>query len=260
MSRFWADGNFAKIAAGSVVIGETLADDAPVYAGQTVLDIGCGSGNTAMSAARRRAKAIGVEPVAELLEEARKRTECEGLEADYRLGDATEMPVESGSVDLALSSFGMIFCDEPEAAVAEAARVLRPGGQLVFTSWKHGGLNDRLFALCEARGGPMPSIATARAWGREEQALRWLIPHFDNVRFEDRVFRARALNLEQWLQGMRKFLAPVRKAFEGLDEMAAADFEKELLQLGAQFNDAPDGTFYSRAEYLTVYCNKRMAA
>lgn len=260
MSRFWAEGNFAKIAAGSVVIGETLADDAPVYAGQTVLDIGCGSGNTAMSAARRRAKAIGVEPVAELLEEARKRTVCEGLEADYRLGDATALPVESGSVDLALSSFGMIFCDEPELAAAEAFRVLKPGGKLVFTSWKHGSLNDRLFALCEARGGPMPSIATARAWGREEQALPWLTPHFDNVRFEGRIFRARALDLEQWLQGMRKFLAPVRKAFEGLADGAAANFEKELLQLGAQFNDAPDGTFYSRAEYLTIYCSKRMAA
>lgn len=260
MSQFWAEGNFAKIAVASVVIGETLADDAPVYAGQTVLDIGCGSGNTAISAARRRAKVIGVEPVEMLLDEARKRTECEGLEVDYRVGSATSIPVESGSVDLALSSFGMIFCEEPEAAVAEAARVLKPGGKLVFTSWKQGSLNDRLFAMCEERGGEMPSIATARAWGREEQALRWLTPHFDMVRFEPRIFRARALSLEQWLKGMKVFLAPARKAYEGLDEAAAAAFDQELLALGAQYNDAPDQSFYSRAEYLTIYCSKRIAA
>ncbi len=260
MSAFWAEGDFSKIAVGSVIIGETLADDATVHAGQRVLDIGCGSGNAAISAARRKASVIGVEPVETSLAEARRRTAAEGLDIDYRLGSADALPVEAGSVDLALSSFGLIFCEEPEAAVSEAARVLRPGGQLVFTAWKHGSLNDCLFAKCEQRAGQMPSIAVARAWGREEQALRWLTPHFASLRFEPRVFRARALSLQHWLQGMKAFLAPVRKAYEGLDAMAAAAFDDELLALGARFNEDPAQAFYSRAEYLTIYCSKRMAA
>jgi SAM-dependent methyltransferase len=258
--EFWAEGDFAKIAVSSVVIGETLADDAPLYAGQRVLDIGCGSGNAAISAARRKASVIGVEPVEALLAEARRRTVGEGLEADYRVGSAEALPVDTGSVDLALSSFGLIFCEDPHAAAAEAARVLKPGGGLAFTAWKHGGLNDRLFAMCEQRGGSMPSITVARAWGREEQALRWLTPHFAGIRFETRVFRARALSLQHWLQGMKAFLAPVRKAYEGLDAVASAAFDEDLLALGARFNEDPTQGFYSRAEYLTIYCNKRIAA
>jgi ubiquinone/menaquinone biosynthesis C-methylase UbiE len=260
VSEFWSDGDFSKIAAGSAVIGETLADDAPVYAGQSVLAIGCGSANAAISAGRRKASVIGVEPVEALLAEARRRSAAEGLDIDYRPASAEAFPVETGGVDLALSGFGLIFREVPEAAVAEAARVLRPGGKLVFTAWKHGSLNDRLFALCERRAGWMPSIATARAWGREERALRWLTPHFASIRFEPRVFRARALSLRHWLQGMKAFLAPVRKAYEGLEPASAAAFDEELLALGARFNEAPGSGFYSRAEYLTIYCNKRIAA
>lgn len=260
MSRFWADGNFAKIATGSVVIGETLAEDAPVYAGQRVVDIGCGSGNAAMSAARRRAKVVGVEPVEELLEEARRRSAAEGLEVDYRTGSATALPLKDASVDLALSSFGLIFCEDPAAAVAEAVRVLAPGGRFVFTAWKQGSLNDRLFALCVERGEGMGSLEVARAWGRPEQALQWLGPHFAQIRFEERIFRPRALHLEQWLAGMKAFLAPVRKVYAVLDAAASARLDAELLALGREFNEAPDASYYARAEYLTIYCSKRSAA
>ena len=60
-------------------MGEVLCDAIPVYAGERVIDIGCGTGNTALAAARRRAIVAGVDSVEKLLDRARERAEFEGL-------------------------------------------------------------------------------------------------------------------------------------------------------------------------------------
>ena len=87
-SNIWEVGDFSKIAPAAQIVGEMLCDAIPVYAGDRVLDIGCGTGNTALAAARRKAQVSCTDPVPSLLEKARERAAFEGLAIEFREGGA----------------------------------------------------------------------------------------------------------------------------------------------------------------------------
>jgi ubiquinone/menaquinone biosynthesis C-methylase UbiE len=252
----WAAGDFGKIAPAAQGVGEWLCDEAPLYAGQRVLDVGCGTGNTALAAARRRTEVTGVDPVEFLLNQARQRAEFEGLTVDWRLGGAEALPCESASFDVVLSSFGLIFSGDAAGAVEEAARVLRPGGGFAFTAWCEGCLNDELFRICAAARPELQTIAGARDWGREGFVLEKLGRAFTGIRFVPRFFTARAVSVEAWLAGMKQFLAPVVLAYEGLSAAAAAELDECLLALGAAKNEAPEHGFFARVPYYEVHARK----
>ena len=106
------------------IVGELLCESIPVHAGDRLLDVGTASGNTAISAARRRAIVTGVDLVPSLLGHARKRAQAEGLEIDFQEGNAMALSFADGSFDVVLSTFGAIFAPDPHKASAEMARWL----------------------------------------------------------------------------------------------------------------------------------------
>ena len=259
-NNVWTAGEFGRIAPGAIVVSELLCDAVPLYAGQRVLDIGCGTGNTAFAAARRRTQVWAVDPVPALLDRARERAAFEGLDIVIDQGSAEALPYTNAPFDVALSTFGLVFSEDREKAIAEAARVLRPGGKLGFTSWAEGSLTDLVFAKCIERRPDLVSVAVQRGWGRLSQIPAWLRPHFRSLRIEHRKLTVRAASVEQWLSGKKKFLAPVVLAYESLDEAASADFDRELLDLGHSHNEAPEHGFFSRVAYLEVHCERLVAA
>jgi SAM-dependent methyltransferase len=102
--------------------------------GARVLDVGCGAGTDVLLAARRagpRGCAIGVD-----MTEAMRRRATEGAAAlsltnvEVRDGDAAHLPVEDGSIDVVISNGVLNLVPEKERAVAEIARVLKPGGHV----------------------------------------------------------------------------------------------------------------------------------
>lgn len=106
----------------------------PLPAGATVLDIGCGAGTDLLLAARRvgpAGRAIGVDMTAAMRERAMKGAAACGLDnVDVRKGDATRLPVDARSVDVVISNGVLNLVPEKERAVAEIARVLKPGGRV----------------------------------------------------------------------------------------------------------------------------------
>jgi cyclopropane fatty-acyl-phospholipid synthase-like methyltransferase len=76
-------GGDAAIGTRTLLIGELLCESVDLHAGERVLDVPCGSGSTALAAARRFCRVVGVD-VPELLEPARRRAQAEGLEAVVR--------------------------------------------------------------------------------------------------------------------------------------------------------------------------------
>jgi len=255
-SNLWALGDFSKIAPRAIYAGESLCDAVPLYAGDRVLDVGCGTGNTALAAARRGAQVWGVDPVPALLEKARERAAFEGLEVSFDHGGAEALPYKDGPFDAVLSTFGLVFCEDHAKAVSEAARVLRPGGRLAFTSWAEGGITDLVFAKCVERRPEMASVIVERSWGSLTQIPVWLRSHFGALRIEHRKLAIRATSVEQWLGGMKQFLSPVVMAYEGLSEIDEAELDSELLQLGRKHNEAPEHGYFKRVPYLEIHCEK----
>ena len=117
---------------------ELILDTAAIDSGESVLDIGCGNGETTRRAARAAApegRAVGVDLSEPMLAQARKRAAEDGIaNVDFVVGDAQTDPL-GGPYDVAISRFGVMFFDDPVAAFANVDRAMRPGGRLAIVSW-----------------------------------------------------------------------------------------------------------------------------
>jgi len=103
-------------------------------AGQTVLDLGSGAGLDSFLAARRvgpTGKVIGVDFAAEMVEKAKRSAETVGvMNAEFRQGEADALPGGNDSVDVIISNGVFNLCLDKPKVLAEAFRVLRPGGRI----------------------------------------------------------------------------------------------------------------------------------
>jgi SAM-dependent methyltransferase len=100
--------------------------------GREVLDVGCGDGAYALAAARAGARVTGLDRSAAALAAAGAEAEDEGLAVDLQVGDATDLPFPAARFDVVLAVTVLCFVEQPARAIAEMARVLRPGGRLVL--------------------------------------------------------------------------------------------------------------------------------
>jgi arsenite methyltransferase len=107
---------------------------APLATATTILDMGCGAGTDLLLAARHvgsSGRAIGVDMTPAMLSVAARGAAACGLEhVDTRLGDATELPADAGSVDTVISNGVLNLVPDKPRAIREIWRVLRPGGRV----------------------------------------------------------------------------------------------------------------------------------
>jgi SAM-dependent methyltransferase len=153
----------------------------------TALDIGCGEGRFCRMLRGHGIRATGLDPTAALLQRARELDP----EGDYREGRAEQLPFDSGAFDLVVSYLSLIDIPDLDAAVAEMARVLRPGGTLLIAN--------------------LSSFATAAGeqarWVRDE-AGRPL--HFPVDRYlEERVYWTswRGIRIHNWHRPLGRYMA-----------------------------------------------------
>jgi ArsR family transcriptional regulator len=98
-----------------------------------VADLGAGEGAFALLLAQRATKVIAVDSSARMIEVGREQAQRHGVKnIDYRLGDMEEIPIANGEVDLVFFSQSLHHALHPERALAEAARILVPGGRVVI--------------------------------------------------------------------------------------------------------------------------------
>ena len=139
----------------------------PNVDGKDVVELGCGTAYVSAWLARHGARPVGVDLTAEQLETARRMQAKHGLDFTLVHASAEDVPLPDASFDLAVSEYGAsIWCD-PDLWVAEAARLLRPEGELVFL------VNGTLLMLTS------PDVEPVEPAGRE-----LLRPYFGMRRFE----------------------------------------------------------------------------
>jgi ubiquinone/menaquinone biosynthesis C-methylase UbiE len=143
-----------------------LVAHANIPAGQRVLDVACGTGVVAVTAARVGAQVSALDLTPQLLERARENAELAGVRVEWREGDVEELPFEDAAFDAVLSQYGHMFAPRPEVAVGEMLRVLKPGGTIAFSTWPPELFIGRTFMLVAGYApAPPPGVAPPTLWG-----------------------------------------------------------------------------------------------
>jgi len=158
----------------------------PDVDGRDVVELGCGTAYVSAWLARRGARPVGVDVSENQLATARAKQQEHGLEFPLIHASAEDVPLPGASADLVVSEYGASLWCEPDAWLAEAARLLRPGGRLVFLT------NSLLITLAM----PDTGAASDRLL-RDQRAIRTLsFPDEDSVEFH--------LAHGEWIAALRR--------------------------------------------------------
>src|SRR5450631_3271159 len=253
MRSIWMAGDFGVVARTIASNAETFANSLPIAAGERVLDVACGTGNTALPLARLGAIVTGVDIAPNLLVQARERAAAEGLAIQFDEGDAEQLPYADASFDAVTTMFGAMFAPRPELVAAEFARVLKPGGLLAMANWNPASFSGRMFKVMAQHVPSHPGIAPPILWGDDATARQRLESGFQAVQtelipvdFDLPISPAGAVSF------FRKYFGPTQVAFNRLDEHAQAALAADLEALWASANLAPDPTSQTliQNEYL----------
>lgn len=163
--RYWIAHRERHLAGHQHLIPH-LFGAASISPGERVLDVGCGCGATTIAAARAAGggepgsggRAVGVDLSLPMLEVARQLAlQSDVANVRFVQGDAQACPLRQDSCDVMISSFGVMFFEDPAAAFARLAAAVRPGGRLAFLCWQPD-MRNELFAIqLRAFAAYMPS-------------------------------------------------------------------------------------------------------
>ncbi len=252
----WSLGDFHVIGAAHTLVGELLCEDCSLGAAHRVLDVACGSGNTALAAARRGNTVTGVDLVDKLIECARMRADAEGFRIDFRTGNAEQLPFEDASFDYVLSTFGVMFAPEQERAANELLRVCKPGGTIGLSNWTLESLAGSMFALSSKYAPPPAGMRAPIEWGTAPR-LKQLFGDRVQMRVVDHHVYSRFPSVDEMITTFRRYFGPMVMLFERVPAEQHAAVEEELRQVIGRYNRATDGTLAAAMTYINVIMTKR---
>ncbi len=255
----WGVGYYERTAQLLLPAAEVLVGAARVSVGETVVDVGCGTGNAALLAAAAGASVTAVDPSPRLLDVAAETAAERGLEVRCAEGEAASIPAPDGAFDCVLSNFAVVFAPDPEAAVAEMSRVLKPGGRILFTSWVPGGALGALASAMQelvrtALGAP--TQAPGFAW-HDATALTDLFSLHGMVATVEGPHKLsfEATSPEAYLETELATHPLAVAAFDVLQQRGlGAEARQQLLDVLRAHNEEPDA-FRSTSRYLVVYAH-----
>ena len=245
----WATGDFSMVGVGQTLAGELLCDALPVHAGERVLDVATGAGNTALAAARRACRVTGIDYVPALLERARERAAAERLHVEFQEGDAEAIPFADETFDVVLTTFGAMFAPDPLKAAAEMLRVCRQGGKIGMANWTPDGMIGEMFKLTSSFAPPPPNVPPPVQWGVPGIVTQRFGSGVSGVRFIARESIFRHYTPESWVEHMKKYFGPTIRAHAAAGERAG-ELTSALIDLAQRHNESGDATFYARGAYI----------
>ena len=253
----WASGDYAIIGVTLQIVGESLAEAADIRSGERVLDVAAGNGNVTLAAARRFAAVTSTDYVPALLDKGRARAAAEGLQVDFRVADAENLPFKDGSFDAVLSTFGAMFTPDHTRPAREMLRVVRSGGRIGLANWTPEGFIGQLFKVI---GNYIPAPAGLKSpalWGTEPHIAELFGAQAANIHTSRRNFNFRYRSAAHWIQIFRDFYGPTHKAFAALDAAGQDALAKDIATLLNRHNTAGPASLVVPSEYLEVVITRR---
>jgi len=220
--------------------------------GEHFLDVGCGSGQLALIAARDGLKVTGVDIAGNLVERARERAQAEGLDARFEEADAEALPFEDGRFDIVASLIGAMFAPRPERVAQELLRVCSPAGTVAMANWTPEGFIGQMFKSVSKFIAPsgMPSPVL---WGDEATVRERLGAGLSDLSLVRRHYTfSYPFPPSEVVDIFLLYYGPTYQAFTSLDATGGDSLRQELEALWTSHNRAGLGSTTVFAEYLEV--------
>jgi SAM-dependent methyltransferase len=245
----WAAGDFAALSQYISGVGQLVVERAGVDPGMRVLDVGCGTGNAALPAARAGAKVTGLDLVPQLLDAGREKATAAGVEIDWVEGDAEHLPFDDGSFDRVFSTFGHMFAPRHRETADEMARVCREGGTVAICCWTPEGTVGDLHRAIAAYAPPAPDYASPPIlWGTEDH-VREMFQGASEFEFERHSATIEWDSMEGFADFFIDRFGPLVTARDMLGEHFG-EVRNQVLAVFEARNESGDGRLVLPQEYL----------
>jgi SAM-dependent methyltransferase len=253
----WASGDYAAISdAITDPVAAVVVDHVGVGPGDSVLDVATGTGNVALAAAERGARAVGSDLTPELFDTAQRRAFDRGLEVEWVEADAESLPFADESFDRVLSTFGVQFAPRHDVVASELLRVCKPGGEICLANWTPSSNVGEMFTIM-GRYLPKPPayVSPPPLWGNEPHVRGLFFGH--ELAFGTRSTPFAFSSAEHFMSLFETCYGPTLKARERLAaEGRWDDCRAELVEMMERRNVAGDGTLHVEGEYALVTVRK----
>ena len=154
----WALGDYPSLATTVIPdLGAQLVAACGMRAGDDVLDVAAGAGNAAIPAAALGARVVACDLTPELLAAGRQRADEQGVDVEWKEGDAEALPFPDEVFDKVISCVGVMFAPHHQAAANELIRVCRPGGTIGLLNWTPEGFVGQMLATMKPYVAAPPS-------------------------------------------------------------------------------------------------------
>lgn len=245
----WGMADYSGLAALLDPAAATLVDATAPGPGDRVLDVAAGTGNVAVHAAARGAHVTACDIAPRMVQLGRERT---GPAVTWIETDVEDLPLPDATVDIALSTFGVIFARRPEVALAQLRRVLVPGGRLGLTVWTADGYVAERARIIRDYVPADPHYPDTLSWGDPGTLERRLATGFTDVRIERRSIPWRFDSPQE----MSTFYAAHSAAYVAATQAAGERADAMIAAL--ERHAAPDGgPVRIDSEYLLVQAQAR---
>jgi SAM-dependent methyltransferase len=255
--KVWSSADYGKIGVTLLMIGELLCEAVDLRSGQKVLDVATGSGNTALSAARRFCETTGIDYVPDLIEQAKQRATAEGLDVTFEVGDAENLPYLDATFDVVLSTLGVMFTPDQEKAARELLRVCKPGGKIGLANWVPDGYVGNMLRTVAKHFPPPPGVKPPPLWGTEDRLRELLGDGVSSVESRRRTYAFRYLSADHFIEHFRSYYGPMRKSFSSLNSEEREALISDLKELIGAWNVSGDETAVLPSDYLEVVAVRR---
>lgn len=252
LQHTWMAGDYDRFSRYMEASAREFYERLNLAPGSRLLDVGCGSGQLALMAAKDGLDVTGVDIAINWVERARDRAKAEGLSVRFEEADAESLPFEDATFDTVVSLIGAMFAPHPDRVARELLRVCTPGGTVAMANWTPQGFVGEMFKTVSKfiapSGMPSPTL-----WGDETTVRDRLGKGTSELQLNRRMYTfSYPFSPAEVVEFFRLYYGPTHLAFDSLTVDGQDRLRRELETLWSSHNRGGSGSTVVFAEYLEV--------